>query len=217
MMALGADWCNSARGFMFALGCIQSLSCHTDRCPTGVTTQDLLRERALVVPDKALRVQNFHRNVKRLIGLDPDASRADLLALCGDDRFDVDSLRVCLSAYNQWNGKKGTAGRVVIADWLSAAPAERLARLDELHAVLFTKTDTVRDFGPLEQRADHRAEHSVTLDDRGEDGVRNRRLVFGRGRDRTSPGPGSTGAGRCRPRSSLRCSSWPRPRACSAT
>ncbi len=39
-MAIGADWCNSARGFMFALGCIQSLSCHTDRCPTGVTTQD---------------------------------------------------------------------------------------------------------------------------------------------------------------------------------
>ena len=39
-MAIGADWCNSARGFMFSLGCIQSLSCHTDRCPTGVTTQD---------------------------------------------------------------------------------------------------------------------------------------------------------------------------------
>ena len=36
VMALGADWCNSARGFMFALGCIQSQSCHTDRCPTGV-------------------------------------------------------------------------------------------------------------------------------------------------------------------------------------
>ena len=36
----GADWCNAARGFMFALGCIQSLSCHTDRCPTGVATQD---------------------------------------------------------------------------------------------------------------------------------------------------------------------------------
>ena len=42
-MALGADWCNAARGFMFALGCIQSLSCHTDRCPTGVTTQDPIR------------------------------------------------------------------------------------------------------------------------------------------------------------------------------
>jgi hypothetical protein len=39
-LALGADWCNSARGFMFALGCIQSQSCHTDRCPTGVATQN---------------------------------------------------------------------------------------------------------------------------------------------------------------------------------
>ncbi len=60
-MALGADWCNSARGFMFALGCIQSLSCHTDRCPTGVATQDPARARSLVVPDKTERVYNFHR------------------------------------------------------------------------------------------------------------------------------------------------------------
>ena len=60
-MALGADWCNSARGFMFALGCIQSLSCHNDRCPTGVSSQDPTRTRALVVPDKAQRVANFHR------------------------------------------------------------------------------------------------------------------------------------------------------------
>jgi glutamate synthase domain-containing protein 2 len=59
-MALGADWCNSARGFMFALGCIQSLSCHTDRCPSGVATQDPIRQRALVVPDKATRVHQFH-------------------------------------------------------------------------------------------------------------------------------------------------------------
>jgi len=61
-LALGADWCNAARGFMFALGCIQSQSCHTDRCPTGVATQDALRQRALVVPDKAARVAGFHRN-----------------------------------------------------------------------------------------------------------------------------------------------------------
>jgi glutamate synthase domain-containing protein 2 len=61
VMALGADWCNSARGFMFALGCIQSQSCHTDRCPTGVSTQDRTRQRALVVPDKIERVFNFHR------------------------------------------------------------------------------------------------------------------------------------------------------------
>jgi hypothetical protein len=60
-MALGADWCNSARGFMFALGCIQSQSCHTDKCPTGVSTQDRVRQRALVVPDKAERVFNFQR------------------------------------------------------------------------------------------------------------------------------------------------------------
>jgi glutamate synthase domain-containing protein 2 len=60
VMALGADWCNSARGFMFALGCIQSQSCHTDRCPTGVSTQDRARQRALVVPDKTERVYNFH-------------------------------------------------------------------------------------------------------------------------------------------------------------
>ena len=61
MMGLGADWCNSARGFMFAIGCIQSQSCHTDRCPTGVATQDKARQRAIVVPDKAERVHNFHR------------------------------------------------------------------------------------------------------------------------------------------------------------
>ena len=59
-LALGADWCNSARGFMFALGCIQAQTCHTGTCPTGVTTQDPKRQLALVVPDKAVRVRNFH-------------------------------------------------------------------------------------------------------------------------------------------------------------
>ena len=59
-LALGADWCNSARGFMFALGCIQAQTCHTGNCPTGVTTQDPKRQLALVVPSKAERVYNFH-------------------------------------------------------------------------------------------------------------------------------------------------------------
>jgi glutamate synthase domain-containing protein 2 len=59
-VALGADWCNSARGFMFALGCIQAQTCHTGNCPTGVATQDPKRQIALVVPTKADRVQNFH-------------------------------------------------------------------------------------------------------------------------------------------------------------
>jgi len=62
MMALGADWCNAGRGFMMALGCIQAQSCHTGHCPTGVTTQDPVRQQALVVPDKADRVRNFHRS-----------------------------------------------------------------------------------------------------------------------------------------------------------
>jgi glutamate synthase domain-containing protein 2 len=61
LMALGADWCNSARGFMFALGCLQAQTCHTGNCPTGVTTQDPLRQQSLVVPDKAERVFNFHQ------------------------------------------------------------------------------------------------------------------------------------------------------------
>lgn len=61
-MALGADWCNSARGFMFALGCLQAQACHTGHCPTGVSTQDPHRMRALVVPDKSERVYNFHRH-----------------------------------------------------------------------------------------------------------------------------------------------------------
>jgi glutamate synthase domain-containing protein 2 len=61
MMALGADWCNSARGFMFALGCIQAQACHTGQCPTGVTTQDAHRQKALHVPTKAERVSSFHQ------------------------------------------------------------------------------------------------------------------------------------------------------------
>jgi glutamate synthase domain-containing protein 2 len=62
MMALGADWCNAARGFMMALGCIQAQACHTGHCPTGVSTQDPVRQKALVVPTKADRVRNFHRS-----------------------------------------------------------------------------------------------------------------------------------------------------------
>jgi glutamate synthase domain-containing protein 2 len=62
MLALGADWCNSARGFMFSLGCIQAQTCHTGNCPTGVATQDEQRARALVVPTKAERVYHYHQN-----------------------------------------------------------------------------------------------------------------------------------------------------------
>lgn len=74
-LAMGADWVNAARAFMFAIGCIQSQSCHTNKCPTGVATQDPLRQRALVVPDKAQRVANFHRGTLHAL--------AELLAAAG--------------------------------------------------------------------------------------------------------------------------------------
>lgn len=61
-LALGADWCNAARGYMFSLGCIQSLNCHTGRCPSGVATQDPRRSQKLDVADKSERVYHFHRN-----------------------------------------------------------------------------------------------------------------------------------------------------------
>lgn len=61
-LAMGADWVNAGRGFMFSLGCIQSLNCHNNTCPTGIATSDPGRQRGLVVPDKADRVYNFHKN-----------------------------------------------------------------------------------------------------------------------------------------------------------
>ena len=67
-LALGADWCNSARGFMFAIGCIQAQACHTNRCPVGVATQDPVRARAVDVPSKAERVARFHGNTLKALG-----------------------------------------------------------------------------------------------------------------------------------------------------
>ncbi|MEM1075827.1 MAG: FMN-binding glutamate synthase family protein [Pseudomonadota bacterium] len=67
-LALGADWCNSARGFMFAIGCIQAQACHTNHCPVGVATQDALRARALDVPSKAERVARYHKNTLHALG-----------------------------------------------------------------------------------------------------------------------------------------------------
>jgi glutamate synthase domain-containing protein 2 len=76
-VAMGADWCNAGRGFMFALGCIQSRTCHSDHCPTGVATQDPRRWRTLDVEDKAARVANFHGNTLRAL--------RDLLGAAGLD------------------------------------------------------------------------------------------------------------------------------------
>jgi glutamate synthase domain-containing protein 2 len=75
VMALGADWCNAGRGFMFAVGCIQAQQCHTGKCPTGVTTQDPARQRGIVVPAKAERVMQFHKQTVKAL--------AELIAAAG--------------------------------------------------------------------------------------------------------------------------------------
>jgi glutamate synthase domain-containing protein 2 len=59
-LSLGADMCNCARAMMLALGCIQALECNTNKCPTGVATQDKNLQKGLVVDDKKVRVKNFH-------------------------------------------------------------------------------------------------------------------------------------------------------------
>lgn len=58
-LSLGADICNSARGMMFALGCIQALKCDSNECPTGITTHKPSMVQGLVVSDKSVRVANF--------------------------------------------------------------------------------------------------------------------------------------------------------------
>lgn len=75
LLALGADLCNSARGMMLALGCIQSLSCNTNRCPTGVATQDPRLMKGLDIADKTVRVANFHKGTLKSV--------AELLAATG--------------------------------------------------------------------------------------------------------------------------------------
>ncbi|MFK8015633.1 MAG: FMN-binding glutamate synthase family protein [Gammaproteobacteria bacterium] len=76
-IAMGADLCNSARGMMFALGCIQARRCQANTCPTGIATQDPWRMNGLVVADKVPRVTNYHRGtIKHFL---------KVLAACGLD------------------------------------------------------------------------------------------------------------------------------------
>ncbi|MBZ0267836.1 FMN-binding glutamate synthase family protein, partial [bacterium] len=81
-LALGADLCNSARGMMFALGCIQALKCNTNHCPVGIATQDPALQEGLVVDVKADRVRLFHartvESVTALLGAAGLGSSAEL-------------------------------------------------------------------------------------------------------------------------------------------
>ncbi len=130
MMGLGADWCNSARGFMFAVGCIQSRSCHTNKCPTGVATQDPSRQKALDIPDKSQRVKNFHANTLKAL--------ADIVGSAGLEhpsqlqphhivRRQPDGWIKLLSEHYQFIGNgsllTGNSGRKVLDDmWKLADP-----------------------------------------------------------------------------------------------
>lgn len=77
-MALGADGCNSARAMMMAIGCIQALICNTNKCPTGVATQDKWLSAGLVVSDKKHRVANYHRDtIESAVELAAAAGLAD--------------------------------------------------------------------------------------------------------------------------------------------
>ena len=78
-IALGADMCNSARGFMFSLGCIQALRCNNNECPTGVATQNKMLMKGLVVTDKSERVFHFHKNTLHAAN--------ELLAAAGKNSF----------------------------------------------------------------------------------------------------------------------------------
>ena len=64
-LCMGADFVVSARGFMFALGCIQALQCNKDTCPTGITTHNKRLQKGLVPENKAARVENYVRHMVR--------------------------------------------------------------------------------------------------------------------------------------------------------
>ena len=68
-LCVGADFVISARGFMFALGCIQALQCNKNTCPTGVTTHDRALQRGLVPAEKAVRVTNYHKHMLEEVGI----------------------------------------------------------------------------------------------------------------------------------------------------
>jgi glutamate synthase domain-containing protein 2 len=130
-LALGADWCNSARGFMFAVGCIQAQSCNTGRCPTGVATQDLGRQKALVVPDKATRVANFHRNTMHALaelvqaaGLTHPEQLATHHIMRRMSSFDVQPLSELLETVAPGDLLNGTGSLPIFKRWWPAARAD---------------------------------------------------------------------------------------------
>ncbi len=133
-LAMGADWCNAARGFMFALGCIQAQSCHTSRCPTGIATQDPSRWRKLDVPDKATRVHQFHRNTLKALrellcaaGLEHPSELGPEHILRRVSPFEVRSLGALYSFIAPGALLDGTADHAVFREYWAQARSDAFA------------------------------------------------------------------------------------------
>ena len=133
-MCLGADWCNSARGFMFALGCIQSQSCHTNKCPVGVATQDKHRQRALLVEDKAVRVAGFHQKTMDALieivaasGLDHPSQLTPEHFFIRRDAQHITSFRDTLTWLSPGELLEGSSSHPRLAAYWNMATAESFA------------------------------------------------------------------------------------------
>ncbi|MGJ7543199.1 FMN-binding glutamate synthase family protein [Variovorax sp. LT1R16] len=139
MMALGADWCNAGRGFMLALGCIQAQSCHTGHCPTGVTTQDPVRQQALVVPAKADRVRNFHRSTLHAL--------QELVQAAGLDHPQQ------ITAHHIVRRISDTEVRLLSNLVMQVQPGALLGPLDQQHTVfrMYWPLASARSFQPMAQ------------------------------------------------------------------
>lgn len=136
-MALGADWVNSARGFLFAVGCIQAQVCNTGRCPTGVASRDPGRRRGLVVPDKATRVANFHRNTLHALaelveaaGLASPSQLKPRHIMRRISAFDVRPLSALVETVAPGELLHRTPTAPTFAQWWSVARAESFALAD---------------------------------------------------------------------------------------
>ncbi len=132
-MALGADWVNTARGFMLALGCIQSLNCHNNTCPTGIATSDPGRQRGLVIPDKSERVYHFHKNTVKalmeIVGAAGCAHPSELNARHIMHRVTEDIVRTADVAYDllKPGALLGDAGATHLAEEWTMAQAGSFA------------------------------------------------------------------------------------------
>jgi len=176
MIALGADWCNSARGFMFAVGCIQSRSCHTNTCPTGVATQDPYRQKALDVPSKAERVASFHKNTLKslasIVGAVGLQHPSQLQPYHIARRLDDGQIKL-LSKFFYFADKGALLDHSARADvfnqmWVMANPDSFLANNDALIAYNKDSRDKGKETGaPTEQSAGYNSEHLTNLTDGG--------------------------------------------------